>query len=105
MKLQKYKQRQFFLQLLYAKYYFKIELYYLLIKFMFKNKFIDKQRKALVFYYAVFLKRESSIVFFKNLCLNTFTKRSVFKFFKLNRLSIIKNASKLYFPGIKKSVW
>lgn len=105
MRLQKYKQRQFFLQLLYAKYYFKVELYYILIKILLKNKFLEKQNKALIYYYIVFLGKIYSIGFQKNLCLRTFTKRSVFKFFRLNRLSIIENASKLYFPGVKKSIW
>ncbi len=105
MKLASYKKRQLILQYLFRVKFKSIYFYYIILKILVLNKFITPQTKILAIFYLINFNKIVRISLHKNICLITGSKRSVFNFFKLNRLSVIENSSKLFFPGVKKTIW
>lgn len=76
-----------------------------LLKILISSKIIEKQSKILSIFYIVNLDKRSSISKHKNICFFSSWKRSVNTYYKLNRLSFIENAEKLYIPGIVNYKW
>ena len=105
MNLKKYKKRQLIIQYLYRKRYIKIYNFYLILKLIIKNKYIEKQVKILSIFYLISINKNHFKSYHKNICLFTGHKRSVFSFLKLNRMSILNNLNNLNFPGINKALW
>lgn len=105
MNLLKYKKRQLIIQYLYRKRYLKIYNIYILLKLILNNKYIEKQFKVLAIFLLINFNRFNFISYHKNICLSTGYKRSVFNFFKLNRLTILDNLNNFKLPGISKTVW
>lgn len=95
------KVRQYFFRLSFK----KIEKFRFLLKIINNTSFLEKQFKVLSVFYLVNLNKRSFISKHKNICLFSSWKRSVQPDFKLNRMSFIEQAEKLYIPGISNSKW
>lgn len=105
MHLKNYKKRQLIKQYIYRKRYYKIYNLYFILKCLLKNNFIENQYKVLSIFLLIQLNRNNFISYHKNICLISGHKRSVFNFFKMNRMTISTELNNLYLPGIKKAIW
>lgn len=104
MNLKKYKYRQIILQLIYTKKYVQFFNYFLLLKLIFKNKFIEKQFKVLIIFFLAKFNKKQFKSYQHSICLISGHKRSVFRFFKLNRLHILDILNSSNLPGIEKTI-
>ena len=104
MNLKKNKKRNIILHYLYIKRYFNVYNFFFILKLILKNNFIEKQFKVLAIFLIINFNKLSHISYHKNICLLTGHRRSVFNFFKSNRLSILDNLNKFVLPGINKTI-
>ena len=81
----------------------KVEKIKWILKIILTTKKIQKQFKVLAVFLLINLLNKSSITKQKNICLLSSWKRSVNLHVKLNRLTFMDKASKLFLPGILNS--
>ena len=92
--------RKKFQQFFFKVHFKKIEKIKWILKIIFKTTYLEKQFKILAIFYLINFVNKSSISKQKNTCLISSWYKSVNPTIKLNRLTLIDNASKLYIPGI-----
>ena len=95
------KLKQYFFRLKFK----KIEKLRYLLKIIINCYNLEKQIKILAIFYLINLNDKSFLSKHKNICLNSSWKKSVNTFTKLNRLTFISNAEKLWIPGIVNGKW
>jgi ribosomal protein S14 len=97
------KKRKLFKQYYYNIKYDKQILYTIFLKFLFKNKYIEKQVLFTSVYYLSFLLRISSVSNLSKQCHISYTFRSVNKYFRLNRLVLYETFSLGMIPGFQSA--
>jgi len=80
-------------------------LHYNFLKFLLHSKILTTQVQIFIFYYFTVFFNLTSLTTHKNICFNTYYKKSVNTFLKLNRLQAIKQISKLKLPGFSLAKW
>nr|QIB71987.1 ribosomal protein S14 [Gruberia lanceolata] len=81
------------------------EFYYILLKIIKKNKYINIQQKILVIFYLIILLENNTLTKQKNICLISGYRRSVNILTKLNRLTLQEQLGSLEFPGFTVAKW
>merc|ERR1712010_377460 len=98
------KKRKFFKQYYNIKYNKQL-VYTIFLKFLFKNKYVEKQVLFTSIYYLSFLLRISSVSTLSKQCSMSYTFRGVNKLLKLNRLSLYETFSTGVIPGFRSANW
>jgi len=99
------KQRKIFKEYIHRRIFLRSENFYIFLKFLIKNKYINKQTKVLAIFYLVSYYKKQSKTRLSNICLYSGHRRSVNTFNSLNRMSILEYSNKLLLPGFQKAYW
>lgn len=91
--------------IIYRKFFWKLEIFKLFLIALSKNFYIHKQFRFYILNLKQALIKYSSISFIKNRCLITGNSRSVFRKFKLSRWELKKMGLHGELPGLKKGSW
>lgn len=97
------KQRKIIKEYINRKLFLKTEFFYMFLKSLLKNKYINKQTRVLAIFYLVSYYKKQSKTRLSNICLFSGHRRSVNTFTNLNRMSLLEHSNKLLLPGFQKA--
>jgi ribosomal protein S14 len=99
------KQRKILKEYISRKMFLRSEFFYIFLKFLLKNRFINKQTRVLAIFYLVSYYKKQSKTRLSNICLYSGHRRSVNTSLSLNRMSVLEYSNKLLLPGFQKAYW
>lgn len=99
------KHRKIMKEYLNRRLFLRTELFYIFLKFLLKNKYINKQTRVLAIFYLVSYYKKQSKTRVSNICLYSGNRRSVNTFTGLNRMSVLEYSNKSLLPGFQKAYW
>jgi len=99
------KNRRIFKEYILRKTFYRSEFYYIILKFLIRNKYVSKQVRVLAIFYLINFFNKQSYTRSANICLYSGHRRSVNSSLNLNRMSILDFSNKLLFPGFQKTYW
>jgi ribosomal protein S14 len=98
-----FKQRKILREYINRKMFLRSESFYVFLKFLLKNKYINKQTRVLAIFYLVSYYKKQSKTRLSHICLYSGNRRSVNTFLCLNRMSVLEYSNKLLLPGFQKA--